>query len=51
MWGVRVGMYLAGMDLHRAMCGAMVGLGDGVCCWVLSHRVRRWVGDEGSGSR
>ena len=51
MWWVRVGVYLAGMESHRAMCGAMVGLGDGIRCWVPSHGVRRWVGNKGCGSR
>lgn len=51
MWWVRAGMCLAGMESHRAMCGAMVELGDRVHCWVPLHGVSRWVGNKGSGSR
>ena len=47
---VRTGTYLSGMEPHRAMRGAVVGLGDGVCSWLPSCS-EEVGGDEGSGSR
>lgn len=46
-----VDLYLAGMEPWWVTLGAMVGLGNGVRCWVLLQGARRWVGNKGSGSQ